>query len=288
MRRRALLAAGGTALAALAGCLDGASDDGGTTDASAVTTTHAGTDDDLAETTDAAGAVSLSVAVDSLQPGVLVMGIDSVGVRSENAQYLFCRVEVTDGEPPGRSEFGFRYGGDVFAPLVDLGSGATLYRATETDDPQYTSARGSGWLLFELPVARSAAHAAFVHGGREWPIDSATRESLSRPSPSLSVDWGLTEEQPAQAARLEFTVTNEGDVGTRFVAGLNGVLIVGAHSPVTGFNREIPAGETVSWTYTHEGSDPYVPSTEADSDSYYTLDWSRGEEDRYVAHAGDE
>jgi hypothetical protein len=285
MRRRALLAAGGTALGtAFAGCLDRSGDTGGP-----ATTTYAGTDDDRPETTtDSAEDVSLSVDVDRLQPGVLVMGVDSVGVRSDASQYLFYRVDVTDGEAPARSEFGFRYGGDVFAPLLDVGSSASLYRATEgSDDPQYSSPRGWGWLVFELPVERSASHAAFVYEGRELPVGDAVRGRLSEPEPPLSVDWGLAEDQPEHAARLTFTVTNEGDADTWFVAALNGILVVGAHSPVTAFNREVPAGETVSWTYTHDGGDPYVASTEAASDSYYHLEWSQGEDDRYVAHASD-
>ncbi|SEW29201.1 hypothetical protein [Halobacterium jilantaiense] len=285
MRRRALLSTGAAAVgAALAGCLDS----GPATSNDSATTTHARTDDDIVRTTDASGNVSLSVEYERVQPGVLVTGVDSVGVRSDSAQYLFCRVDVTGGEPPARSEFGLRYGGDVFAPVLDVGSGASLYRETETDDPQYSSARGSGWLLFELPVARSAAHAAFVYGGREWPASEAIRQRLSQPEPELTVDWGLTDTQPENAARLTFTVTNEGDDDTRFVAALNGVLVVGAHSPVTAFDREIPAGETVSWTYTHDGGDPYIATTEEESDSYYRLTWPGGEEEVYVAHASGE
>lgn len=286
MRRRALLSTGAAAAsAALAGCLDA----GPPTSNDSATTTHAGTDDDLARTTtDSSLDVSLSVDFERVQSGVLVMGIDSVGVRANGSQYLFCHVGVTGGSPPARSEFGFRYGGDVFAPVLDVGSGASLYRDTEGDDPQYSSARGSGWLLFELPPERSAAHAAFVYGGREWPASEAIRQRLSRSEPELAVDWGLTDTQPEHSARLTFTVTNEGDADTRFVAALNGILVVGAHSPVTAFNREIPAGETVSWTYTHDGGDPYVASTAAESDSYYRLTWPRGEDELYVAHASGE
>ena len=272
MRRRALLSAGGAALgSALAGCLDGADGE------------HRGDGP-----TDAAADVSLSLGGERVQPGVLVVATGSIGVRSNAAQYLFVDVAVTDGRPPSRSELGFRYGGDVFSPLLDVGSAASLYRAAETDDPRYGAPRREGWLLFELPRERSASHAALVSGDREWPIAGATRERLSRASPPLTVDWGLAGDQPARAAGLTFTVTNEGDVGTRFVAGLTGPLAGGARGPVAGFNREIPAGETVSWTATHDGGDPSVPSTEAAADSHYHLEWSGGEDDRYAAHARDE
>jgi hypothetical protein len=167
----------------------------------------------------------------------------------------------------------------VYSPGVD--TAGTLWRADQTDD-RYTGG-GEGWLVFELPAALPAEHAAFTLGSEEWPVGDATREQLSTLAPPLSVDWGLTEEQPEDAARLAFSVTNEGDTDTRFVAALNGILLVGAHSPVTGFNREVPAGETVTWTYTHEETGPYVPSTRDESDSHYHLDWTQGAEDLYVA-----
>ncbi|MDH5019702.1 hypothetical protein [Halobacterium rubrum] len=287
MRRRALLAAGGSALgAAFAGCLAG-SDDGNATTTG--TTSRTGpaesqeTTDDTPTTTQFD--VDLEVAMERHQPNVVLTAVDSVGLRPEGYQYLFYHVNVTRGVPPERIDFGFRYGGRVYAPGVD--TAGTLRREEQRDD-RYTAGRGEGWLVFELPADRAATHAALALGGEEWPVDETTRRRLSEPEPPLTVDWGLTEDQPENAARLTFTVTNEGDVDTRFVAALNGILVVGAHSPVAGFNREIPAGETVSWTYIHDGGDPYVASTESESDSHYNLEWSQGEDDLYVAHASGE
>jgi hypothetical protein len=291
MRRRALLAAGGAALgSALAGCLDSSSGEnggGGTTTDGGFTTTYAGTDDDLAgTTTDAPGDVSLSVDFERVQPGVLVMGIDSIGVRSDGSQYLSVRVDVTGGEAPARSEFGFRYGGDVFSPLLDLGSGASLYRATEADDdPRYSTPRESGWLLFELPRERSATHAALVYGDREWPAPDAVRQRLSSPAPPLSLDWDAPAEQPAGESTLGFEVTNEGDVDSWFVGGLNGVGIRAAYVPIAGLRREVPAGETVSWEVTHDNGkaadDPGVGDGEPDGE--YVLFWTGGERRQAVS-----
>jgi len=293
MRRRALLAAGGAALgSAFAGCLDtsdgGNGGDGTTTDDGRTpTSTYAGTDDDLAETTtDSAQDVSLSVDFQRVQPGILVMGVDSVGVQSDASQYLSVHVDVTDGEPPGRSQFGFRYGGDVFSPEFDLGSGALLYRAAqESDDPEYSTPRGSGWLLFELPNQRSAQHAAFVYGGREWPVDDWVRDRLEAPEPPLSLDWDAPAEQPAGESTLGFEVTNEGDVDSWFVGGLNEVDIRSAHSPVAGMLREVPAGETVSWEVTHDNGksagDEDVGDGEPDGE--YVLHWTGGERRQEVS-----
>ena len=285
MRRRALLAAGGAALgSAFAGCLDSSDDEngGGTS-----TSTYAGTDDDLAETTtDAAEDVSLSVDFERVQPGVLVMGVDSVGVQSDDSQYLSVHVDVTDGEPPGRSEFGFRYGGDVFSPVLSPGSSVFLYRASEENgDPQYSIPRGSGWLVFELPSQRSAQHAAFVHGGEEWPADDWVRNRLEARAPELSLDWDAPAEQPAGESTLGFEVTNDSDRDTWFVGGLNAVNIRAAYSPVAGMLRSVPAGETVSWTVTHDNGkasdDPSVGDGEPDGE--YVLFWTGGERRQEVS-----
>lgn len=287
MRRRALLASGGALLgSAFAGCLgdsgDGTATTTGTTGSTGTTESHGTTDD---TPTTSQFDVELDVELELHQPNVVVLGIDSLGLRPDGYQYLFYRVDVTGGVPPERTDFGFRYGGQVYSPGVD--TSGTLWREERSDD-RYTADRGEGWLVFELPAALDAEHAAFALGSEEWPVSDTTRERLSRSEPPLAVDWELTDEQPEDAARLEFSVTNEGEHDTRFVAALTGIVIEAASSPVAGFTREVPAGETVSWTYTHEGGDPFVPSTEAESDSHYHLDWTQGEEDLYVTRADGE
>lgn len=287
MRRRALLAVGGTLLgSALAGCLDESGASATTTATSTETTSRTETTEYQNTTADTPTTtqydVDLEVELERHQPNVVVMGIDSIDLRPKGSQYLFYRVNVTDGIQPQRTDFGFRYGGMVYSPGVD--TAGTLWRDDQSDD-RYSAGRGEGWLVFELPAALDIEHAAFTLGSEEWPVDEATRQRLSTLEAPLTVDWGLTDEQPDDAARLEFSVTNEGDSDTRFVAALNGILIVGAHSPVTGLSREVPAGDTVSWTYTNDEDDPRVPTTEAESDSHYHLDWTQGESDLYVAHA---
>lgn len=296
MRRRALLgSAAGLLSAGLAGCLgdpggSGTTSSPGTTSTDPGTTEYHGTDDDLAETT--TFEASVSVELERLQPAVLVMGIDSVGVRSEGSQYLYYRVDVTDGDPPERTAFGFRYGGQVVSPGLDLGDGPTLWRDSETDD-RYTAERGEGWLVFELPADQAATHAALALGNEEWPVGDAVRERLEAPAPELDLDWDVPEEQPAGESTLGFTVTNDSDLDTWFVGGLNAIEIRAAHSPVAGVRREVPAGETVSWEVTHDnGREPDDDSVgDGEPDGTYALDWAQGDLDQevyFVAETTDE
>lgn len=288
MRRRALLASSGTLLgSALAGCLGGSGGSGPTT-TGARTTEYHGTTDDTPETTQFD--VTLDVTLERHQPGVLVLGVDSVGVRSDGSQYLYYRVEVTDGDPPKRTDFGFRYGGDVYSPLYDLGSGGMLWRVHDGADPYYAADRGSGWLLFELPAARSAEHAALALGSEEWPVDEPVRERLAAPAPSLSLDWDAPAEQPAGESRFGFTATNDGDRDAWFVGGLNAVDVRVAHAPVAGMRRAVPAGESVSWEVTHDnGKEPDDPAVgDGEPDGRYRLDWTQGEREQQVSFVAPE
>ncbi|MXR22572.1 hypothetical protein GRX66_19075, partial [Halobacterium sp. PCN9] len=180
MRRRALLGSAAALVGSgLTGCLGGSDEPEPTTETATsstattgtATTEYSGTTDDTPTTSQFD--VELDVELERHQPGVLVMGVDSVGVRSDGRQYLSYRVDVTDGVPPERTDFGFRHGDRVVSPLYDLGSGATLYRMSETDDPYYSLGRGEGWLLFELRADRQSRHAAFALGSEEWPVGDA-------------------------------------------------------------------------------------------------------------------
>lgn len=278
MQRRALLASGGALLGSvLAGCLGGfdAPESTETPTDDTQTTEYYGTTDDTPETTQFD--VELDVELERHQPNVAVMGIDSVGVRPDGYQYLFYRVDVTDGDPPERTDFGFRYGGQVYSPDVD--TGGTL-RNQEASD-QYTAERGEGWLVFELPAERPAEQAAFALGSEEWPVDDATRERLSSRAPDLELDWDAPAEQPAGESRFRFTVINDSDRDTWFVGGLNAIEIRAAHSAVAGIQRKIPGGETVSWEITHDnGKEPDDDAVgDGETDGTYHLKWHQGEQE---------
>jgi hypothetical protein len=273
MRRRALLSsAAGLLSTGLAGCLDQSDSDPTTPGPSGPTTEQTTRSPTTSRTTQFDA--SLDVEPERHQNGVAVMGIDSVGVRESGHQYVFYRVAVTDGDPPERADFGFRYGGNVLSPGVD--SGGQLWRAFNTDD-RYAGDRGEGWLVFELPDVRDAERAAFTLGNEEWPVPDWIGARLSAPEPMLSVDWGLSDDQPEDAARLTFKVTNESDADTRFVAGLNAIEIRVAYRPVEAFAREVPAGETVSWTVTHDTGKQLTTAGEDDQTGRFQLDWVQGD-----------
>lgn len=280
MRRRTLLASSATLLGAgLAGCLG---DSGGGTTTAAPTpeaTTEAPTTERTTEATTYDASVSASF--ERLQPNVVLLGIDSLGVRPKGHQYVFFRVDVTDGDPPERAAFGFRFDGERYPPGVD--TGGMLWRDSEGDD-RYTADRGDGWLVFELPETGDAGDAALVLGGDEWLVPEAVRERLEQPSPSLSLDWDVPEEQPAGESTLGFTVTNDTDRGTWFVGGVTGVGIRAAYAPVAGVVREVPAGETVSWEVTHDnGADSGDDSVgDGEADGEYQLSWAQGDREQTV------
>ncbi|NIC00315.1 hypothetical protein [Halobacterium sp. R2-5] len=280
MRRRALLASSATLLGGgLAGCLG---DSGGGEPATGAPTTDSTTaeptESTTSQTTYDAG---VSAAFERLQPNVVVLGVDSVGVRPDGSQYAFFHVAVADGDAPERSAFEFRFDGDSYPPGVD--TSGTLWRDSEGDD-RYTAARGAGWLVFELPETGDAGDAALALGGDEWSVAELVRERLEAPSPSLSLDWDAPEEQPAGTSTLGFTVTNDSERDTWFVGGVNAVEIRGAHAPVAGLAREIPARETVSWEITHEnGKAPGDDSVgDGEPDGEYRLTWAQGEREQEV------
>lgn len=231
--------------------------------------------------------VSMSVEVDRLQPSVVTLGIDSISAVGAEKQYLFLHVDVTDGDPPQRSAFGFRFGGERYSPGWN-GDGQ-LWRAGETDD-RYDAGTGSGWLVFALPESGNADDAALVLGRREWPVDEATRERLAEPAPPLTLEWNVPETPTPGQTPIGFTVTNEGDYDTRFVAGLNETNVRTAYSPIQAFSRLIPAGETVSWEVTHDnGTPPGDPNVDdGEPDGTYVLSWTNGrleQEVRFVSES---
>jgi hypothetical protein len=239
VNRRSVLASAAALLSASAGCLDRSTASGDT---------PGSTDSERA----------LSVVFDRLQPGVVVDTASGPRVLGDGRQYLFCRVD-TAGEPPARLDFGFRLGGQVYSPGVDAGD---LHPAMWPGD-RYDPESGAGWLVFDLPAAWPAGHAALSLAGDEWPVDAGIRERLAADPSALAVDW--TTSAANGATSHEFAVANGGDTDTRFV----GLLAGGETSGVlAAFSRRVPAGETISWT----------TETDAASDGSFRLTWPGGEQ----------
>lgn len=238
MRRRSVLASTAALLApGLAGCLDESAPAGSTSTDS----TTAG-DPQSSEH-------SLSVDFERLQPAVVVLTDDGSRVIGDGHQYLFCRIDATDDEePPDRLAFAFRLGGNTYSPGVE--SAGRLWRA-ESESSRYDADSRRGWLVFELPEAWRAEHAALSLRGAEWPVGPGIRERLAATPPLLSVDWRV-EAAESSGTRFGFDVENDSEHDSRFVATVTEVLDDGGKSLVSVVDEPIPASETVSWTTTWE------------------------------------
>lgn len=276
MRRRAFLASASALLGSgLAGCaaLSSESDPARTTRG---TTTRRAT---------TADAVSLDATVRRLQPAIISRGDSGPTLVGDGQQYLFYRVEVTAGEPPARLDFAFRLGGQAYSPGVSAAD--PLWAGLDEGD-RYTAESGEGWLVFELPDAWSAKHAAFGLGSREWPVDSGIRERLAAAPPSLDLAWESVSEVTPGDVVHEFDVTNESDRDTRFV-GVMTAAGLDAEEPLAVFNRQLPAGSGRTFDVSVPGLPADSPAVgDGDSDVTYQLRWPGGtlEQDvRFVAEA---
>ncbi|UPV75113.1 hypothetical protein M0R89_03360 [Halorussus limi] len=321
MRRRALLACSGTALAGLAGCLSGSSgepttdaDENRTTDATTETTN--GTARTTSETTDETTATaSVSVALDALQPALVTMNSpDSIAAHPTDGQYLFLDATTEDGAPPAREEFSFRFAGSEYAPVsMDWPLRAWRVRSGQTE--AYDAASGRGLLLFELPASAGAADgttgtgatdtangtdatastdaadAALTWPGGEWRPDSRVRRRLAAPDPSFSVSVEIPEKvSVSDSPTIRATAENESDVPGRFVAALNRAGPAVAHTPVQRISILVPAGESREWEFT----DASIMADEADEyagddgpDMTYYFSWADGSASRDVRYVQD-
>ncbi|UPW01190.1 hypothetical protein M0R88_03575 [Halorussus gelatinilyticus] len=302
MRRRALLACSGTALAGLAGCLSGSSGDPTTgTDESRTETTAETTSETAETTTETAPTATVSVTLDALQPGLVTMNSpDSIGVHPTDGQYLYLDVTTEAGAPPAREDFSFRFAGSEHAP-VSMGWPLRTWRVRSGRTETYDRTAGRGLLLFELPASAdetdadgttAGTDAALTWPGGEWRPDESVRRRLAAPDPSFSVSAEIPETVPvSDSPTVRATVKNESDVPGRFVAGLNRAGPMVAHTPVERVSVPVPAGESKDWTFT----DTSIMADEVDRfaddekpDMTYYLSWadeSASRDVRYVQAA---
>jgi hypothetical protein len=229
--------------------------------------------------------VSLDATVRRLQPALLTRSDSGPTVVGDGQQYLFYRVEVTDGDPPARLDFAFRLGGRTYSPGVSTAD--PLWVGLDQND-RYSADTGEGWLVFELPDAWNAKHAAFGLGSREWPVDDAIRERLAAAPPSLDVAWESISETTPGDTLQEFDVTNESNQDSRFV-GVMTAAGLDAEEPLAVFNRQLPAGSGHSFDVAVAGLPADSPAVgDGDSDVTYQLRWPGGtlEQDvRFVAES---
>jgi hypothetical protein len=264
MRRRAFLASTSALLGTgLAGCsaLGSEADPDRTT--RGTTTRQATTSEQVA----------LDATVLRLQPALVSRSDSGPTIVGDSQQYLFYRVDVTDGESPARLDLAFRLGGRTYSPGVSAAE--PIWVGLDEAD-RYSANTGEGWLVFELPDDWSAKHAAFGLGSREWPVGDGIRERMAAAPPDLEIAWDPLETARPGDVVHEFDVSNESDRATRFV----GVLTASgldAEEPLAVFNRRVPANSGHSF----DVSVPGLPADssavgDGDSDVTYELQWAGG------------
>ncbi len=247
MRRRALLAVSGTALAGLAGCTAQQSDD---------TLSPAG------------GTQSGSLAVEfaALQPAVVELFVDAYEFEtSDDSQYL-----LLTGADATASDRRFRFDGTEYDPGVDT-SYDVVRAPSEFGDPT----EATDWAVFELPETGDASDAALVGPSGEWRPGDALRARLAAPFPSLQVTFAAPSSVPA-GSQPSFTVTvsNESDTDGQFL----GIRRPPAGSYSTGYlvSRPVPAGETVTLETTGDTVETPTPGSGRGDTVTYELVWPGG------------
>lgn len=264
MRRRAFLVSTSAVLGAgFAGC-SALSDESGPARTTRGTTFRQST---------TADAVSLDVRARRLQPAILSHSDSGPTVLGDGQQYLFYRVAVTDGDPPARLDFAFRLGGRTYSPGVSTAD--PLWVGLDEAN-RYTANVGEGWLVFELPDAWNAKHAALGLGSREWPVEDGIRERLGAAPPSFDLAWESVETATPGDTVHEFDVSNESDRDARFVGAMTASGL-DADKPLAVFNRRVPADSGRSIDAVVTGLPDDSPAVgDGDSDVTYKLQWAGG------------
>lgn len=240
MQRRAFLAAAGLTAVGTAGCL--ARNAGEPTDTSTSTPTRT--------TTSTTQSIDVTVSRSTYQRGVVEMvSPDSIGVTHADEAFLFLGVAAAGADsPPDRGAFAFRFDGRSFPPVAP--DELRLWREYQSSGA-YGDGSQSGWLLFSLPETGGAADARLTWPGGEWRPDETLRRRLAEPFPPLAVEYGFPEIVPQNTTPdVSITVTNEGDLPARSLAGLNRSGPRIAYVPIALISMLVPAGGTRTWNHT--------------------------------------
>jgi len=247
MRRRSLLALVGS-LAATGGCTGAgdADDPDSTVTAMPVPSRRdRGPEPSTPDT-------ELRVTAATVQPGVVMVGDDSVSVRDRAGQYL---VVALGDDIPDRSAVEFRFSGASYEPESFYDS---LYRGGRRVD------RSDAPLVFALPETGDATESELAWGERSWTPSRTVVERLEDPLPPFSVSLDGPETAGADQP-VTVSVTNEGRGTGRYVFALNRVGPRIASAPVGRIAGELSPGESTTHDF-----EPVLP--EGDQSTRYLLD----------------
>lgn len=280
MRRRALLASlAASALPLAAGC----SGDGTGTPTDTPPRTDPSTPDERTTTPTETDATNHSAEVTihdvAVQRGYVEREVaDAIGVVDDDRQFVWVHASVIAGAF-APDAFAFDTALEEYSPVTD----ARPYRFEPDDESEYTLQSGRGWLLFELPTDVETPQQRDAPGMYvRWPngehrIDSVVAERVATQLPSYAVTiekrYAQTPDEPIAVA-----VTNESDVGGRFVGALNRQGPMVAVTPVQRLAVDVPAGETRTVPIADDWSDRTPRGTRTDDGPAveYDLNWAGG------------
>ena len=293
LRRREILALCGAGLAGLAGYASGERDVKRTpTDGGDGTATSDSGNAPTATPPD----TEVRVTFDAPQPAVVELDVDYLRMVSPtDHQYPYLDVSVTSGTPPSLPDFGVRFGGVVYRPML-VGENRTSYRGMNSSGERHYGRGGdeggSGWVLFESPATGHASDAILIWPGGEWVPDEEVRRQLAAPSPSLSLgEWSVPEAIPLDSrSTFDRRVRNESDHAGRFVGGINASGWA-PHRPITLVSRRIPPYESKSWGGTGEEIEPVTEGLsnrvgDGEANMEYALVCTDGNQSRAVRVGG--
>ncbi|WP_410765137.1 hypothetical protein [Haloferax sp. DFSO60] len=268
--RRALLGAGATFLASLAGCLGPVHEFGSTETTNTTTTTP------TTETTESP-TPSYDVDVNSISVVPELVAFDSpdststVGDRDE--QFVVADVASADHYGPGFEEFELVYDGEVFHPVTGEENGR-YYRQWPRSGGKYTPG-ASGTLVFRLPKPIESESVALGWPGGSYELDSNSVSKLTRPPAEFLVHGVSAELRDDGLANVdvEIEVRNISSTAGTFVGALDRVGPNVAYTPEEAVVFEVPAKDTATWSHTFELP---LPASDEYSRASFILDWRRG------------
>jgi hypothetical protein len=167
-------------------------------------------------------------------------------------------VAISEGRVD-RGEFDLRVDGTAYGPDDDRRA-SRLWRVYQSDSAFEPDA--GGLLLFELPASGfdSTRDAAVTWPGGEHRLRVGLRERLHADAPAFSVSVDAPDVLvQGESPTFDVTVTNDGDVPARLVAGLNRYGPRVASTPAKRFSIRVDAGATARTTDTGDVSGYRVP-----------------------------
>jgi len=227
-------------------------------------------------TTTTTGAVTVQDV--TVQPEVVALSSPDAISTSAGLSEQYVIATVTAATPtPDAAAFTVEAAGQSHAPDPDVGGmGGQLWPRREPygDD-------ADGWLAFTVPNPLETESATLTWPGGSHQLPTAALRTLARPPTNFAIQSFVAPEAivTGQDATLTLEIENTGDADGTWVGALNRSGPSVAHTPETALVVDVPAGETVTQTYTNTAEDRY---TDDGGEMEFRLTWRGGSQTRTV------